>query len=1271
MQRFDSVKALTCFVEGQSHQQRCKTLIEVGRSSVLAAGPDAAALQHIICEMAQPTQVHYHRLLSAYALRGAFAVAQSQSTNVEASLWSAAVLLLNDPSAKVAQLVMSPLLTAVTPSPPAAPLSPSAFLASARLPQFKFFVVKLRQCGRQAELVQLYGSKLLTDPVKQQYLLGFLKPADFEKLSEEEQASLDSAALRLLCRAHGAWVARYLTRRVETQVAATQTVTALLRKQVMQAFTFLSNSGSARHALTLFTSTAHLLGLRRGEVSQLLDRYFLRAFPVEVGTYLLEGEGSKMLATLKNPLERKLSLRAVKRMKGQTDLVLRMMEKGILCPAQQAPRFLPAEVRQRIYDTARNKLVDHDGVLSSRQVERLPRVEDRVAEARANYAHRELQDNPMRRLAYLTFLPLPEGLKLGDAYVTSNDVNIRIEAVTALLCSLRYYPEHVDAALDFCLRRTKEQDPWKGAMYSAWNGLPCRFWRTAAGYISDVTVVEKLDQLLSATYSAKDLSDSTLREVQKLLCGLLGAHTGFALPQLVRLIDKQKMLGVSLGRVKPFGYIALEYPQVLPAVASAMLDAAVQLLRMDKAFAYVRLLEAFFSEEQQHVARVLLRAPGVQDAVKATLHIGIESTDAYAASSAFTFYYRHFPADMVTGLPALLEKSLDWVTQDGVQQLVCDVLQGPLLDRFVVPISNIPTGRFYHSENNERLYLCKLPLSKAYRWTAAQQQHYAASILQLIYSKNSMSMFHACDFVNRLAQLPSVSSTTSWRSPDGVSYSLQTLATQDHPEHGDYLKGFALHALGLLEDDATAVMTLQAALKVPATRLEALRALALILRRASSAETVTALEPLLTEKGVTTQKEAIYLLGSKRDEVAYSRLVRFAAEQQLPMPEVDAEGKVVGSPEAAAEEERSTQQQPPSPSSPAAMHRDVRTAFVTTLFHFLAKPQVWAFYNRLVAWDCSGAAVAKEEEEESNKADTAAVEADAAAAPKREAEDRDEEDGAKDAEGGDAEERVCPSAAACVALTTMPWVSLCLPWQLSRYQSLLAALLQHPQRHVRIAALHKLALSPPHANLELCKAAEVYLDNCTDPSLVRSALRCMMSCTANETVPYVVSSILNVQADPSLQIVTQVLVSLTSDADALMKPRCQSVVEGVVRQLMVAHRQPTLIVKLIYALPPVQLVAQLTALEGAGILHVGAACAAVNAVRSSGNFTCDLAAAEHFEASTLRCHPSAVLRRIGLEVVLLAGERDGWTDERRAAVETYRRDADLWVSSDALVVRMA
>ena len=145
MQRFDSVKALTCFVEGQSHQQRCKTLIEVGRSSVLAAGPDAAALQHIICEMAQPTQVHYHRLLSAYALRGAFAVAQSQSTSVEASLWTAAVLLLNDPSAKVAQLVMSPLLTAVTPSPPAAPLSPSAFLASARLPQFRFFVVKLRQ----------------------------------------------------------------------------------------------------------------------------------------------------------------------------------------------------------------------------------------------------------------------------------------------------------------------------------------------------------------------------------------------------------------------------------------------------------------------------------------------------------------------------------------------------------------------------------------------------------------------------------------------------------------------------------------------------------------------------------------------------------------------------------------------------------------------------------------------------------------------------------------------------------------------------------------------------------------------------------------------------------------------------------------------------------------------------------------------------------------------------------------------------------------------
>ncbi|KPA78721.1 hypothetical protein ABB37_05850 [Leptomonas pyrrhocoris] len=1283
MPQFASTEALTRFVEGQSHHERCRTLLDVGRTSVLAKPPDSTTAQHIICELAQPSQVHYHRLLSAYALRGAFAEAKLKATAVQEDLWKAALSLLDDPSLKVAQIVMTPLLTAAArPSSEtsSASFSPSSFLLSAPLPQFKSFVSKLRQCGQQALLVQLYASKTVADPAKQQYLLGHLSPADFEKLSEEDQASLDSAALRLLCRFHGAWVASYLTRRVEAVAAATTTPTvdALLRRHVTQAFHHLASNGGATHALALFIATAHLLGLAQGELLQLLSHHFMRLYPVEVGTYLLDGAGRTMLASFQRRMELRLTRHSAGRLKGQTDLILRMMEHGILCAIQSDPEFLPREVRQRLYDTQRSSMTTDNGVLRENYMRRLPREEDRVAEARVNYAHRALQDDPYGRLSYLSFVPFPEAVQLGAAYIASNDAGLRAAAVTSLLQSLRYFPEHVDAALDFCLRRTKEQDPWKTTMYDAWSALPRGFWRHTRAYLPDATLLEKLQQLLDATYSAKDLSQGTLNSVQELLCGLVGPHPDFALPRLLQLISKWKEFTSALNGTKPFGYVALLYPQVIPRVVTELLRVAQKSLHDNKYFAYVNIMEVFLSKSRKHVPHVLpLRLhhhqengsgqqATMQASVKAALHAGMNSTSDYAAGRAFDLYYRNFPAEAVAGLPSLLETNLDWVTREAVQTIVCNLTQGPLLDRLVTPLCNIPTGRFYETEDATRAYICHLPLSYAYRWTAHQQRTYAQAILKVIYGKSNINIFSGRDFVTALARLPSVSSSTAWTSSEGVSYSLLTLATEQHPEHGDYLKGFALQALGLLVGDAAAVTALQAALEVPDTRIDALRALTRTLRCASSAEAVRVLEPLLTGKQVTAQKEALYLLGSKRDEVAYRRLVRFAAERQLPMPEEDAEGNAIHRAAGEEEEEKGVKSintaSDSTAAAPVAMHRDVRTALVTTLFHYLSKPQVWAYYDRLLARDCSGAEAMQNDNE-----GAAAVKEDSAS-------EEEEADVAKEGEGKgkgeEMDEKPCASAAACEAMTTLPWINLRLPWQLARYQALLTGLLRHPKRDVSVAALNKLATVPPYTNMELCRAAAAYLDDCTNPRLVRSALQCMMRCTAEDSIPYVVSVILRTPADPSLQTIADVFASLTSQADPAMKPRFYRVIEGVATKLTAAHRQPTLIVRFIAALPSAQFVAQLMAAESAGILHTGAAYAAVASVRNSESLLRDLTEAEAFELSTLRRHPSALLRRMGLEVVLQVRSRKGWTDSRRAAVVAYQHDSDLWVSSDALVVRM-
>ncbi|KPI87151.1 hypothetical protein ABL78_3753 [Leptomonas seymouri] len=1272
MTHFASVEALIHFVEGQSHHQRCKTLLDVGRASVVATPSESATLRGVICELAQPSQVHYYRLLAAYAVRGAFAESKTKCTPIDDAIWSAALSLLDDPSEKVAQLVMTPLLTAA-PSPSSAAFSPSSFVVSARLPQFKAFVAKVRHVGRLELLVHLYESKATSDPVKQQYLLGHLPPENFERLSEEDQASLDSAALRHLCRFHGAWVAQYLTRRVESQVTATKTVDPLLRRHVLQAFTFLSSSGSRKQALTLFSATAHLIGLRQQELSKLLSVHFLRAFPREVGSYLLDGEGSKMMATFKYPLECALSRHAAKRLRGHADLVLRMMERGILQSIRRNPSCLPPEVRQHIYNTQRSSMAGDNDELLPEHVERLPRVEDRMAEARAGYAHRALQDDPHGRLRYLRFLPFPVALKLGEAHISSSDVAIRIFAVDSLLQSLQYFPAHVGAALDFCLRRTKEQDPWRTSMFQAWSDLPHGFWRCTSAYLPDATLLEKFQVLIDATYSASDLSGGTLSSVQHLLCNLVGPHPEFALPRLVQLIGKRKEFSSVLDSTKPFGYVALQYPEVLPAVATALLRVALEFLQDAKYYVYVHIVEVFLSKSQEHVARALLhrastigaQKASVQELVKTVLNAGMNSSSTYVASAAFDLYYRHFPAQTLAGLPALLERNLDWVTQEEVQNIVCSILQGQLLDRLVKFIPNVPTGRFYESEDKERLYFCQLPLSYAYRWTAHQQQTYAETILHLLYIKGDMRLFQARDLVTAMARLPSVSTSTAWTSPEGVSYSLLTLATEKHPEHGDYLKGFALHAMGLLVDDAAAVTALQTALLAPESRMDALRALTRTLRRASSAEALRVLEPLLTGKHVTAQKEALHLLGSKCDELSYKRLVRFAAEQRLPMPNVDAAGFVI--PNSTTDDgEKSASLRDGAAATGAAprvMHRDVRTALVASLFNYLMKPQVWAYFDCLLEWDRHSAQTTNNSGDAKSDFVVAGDEtAEGNHDPVNESEEGNDEE--------DAEEKSCQSAAACEAMTMLPWINLRLPWQLCRYQTLLTGLLRHPRRPVSVAALNKLATVPPYTKMELCEAAAAYLEDCTNPRLVRSALQCMMSCTADEAVPFIVSAILKTQEDTCLQTIANVFTSLASQADAPMQPRYCSVADGVVAQLTAARRQPTITVQFISELPPAQLVAQLTTLERAGILHPGAAYAVVELVRNGGSLMRHPKEAEAFELSTLRQHSSALLRRIGLEVVLQAQSREGWTDERRAAVVAYCQDSDLWVSCDARVVRM-
>lgn len=1256
MHRISSLDELLQHVESLSHHSRCATLVEFGRCSITATERDPRDLQNVITTLGAPSQGHYQHFLAACALCGAFAETQRVGRAMPAALLATASSLLEDASLKVSQLLMTSMLISTPNDDQQSAAMAINFLQGARLPQFKCLVTRLARAQRTQVLLRLYQTHTVTGRAKTQLLLGSLSPEAFEQLPKEEQAALDIGALRLLCRHHPQWVAQYLTARVHEQVSLNRTVDAALKELVQKAHVFLATRGALKDSLSLFTVTAHLLGLNQPTLQTVLESYYISAFPVEIGHYLLEGEGRHMLETFSEPLNCLISRRAWRRLSGHTDLLLRLLNKNILSNEPVDLLSMLPEARRAYFSRTCKELQDTRGVPHINWLYCMPSAAERTAFAHRFYNHAKLQDLPSERIEYLSFLPFPEAMLIGAAYVTSKDVTIRSQLIRACLGSLKYYPEHLPAALAFCVQRPKEQDLWRREMFKAWAALPHGFWRRTATHISDDILQDTLTQLIQAAYNAKDMSDRTLRALEKLLFRLVGPQTNFAVSQLATLIRKRKEFTACNADCDDFLQLAQLYPRAVPVLAALLLPLAQTLLGSNSVWATIHILESLLNNKT--VVKVLRREapvpsngePEIWSIVHDVLKAGMSSTDNGVAKVSLRLYARHFAPQLAAELPALIAQRKDWVTVSRVQRLVCDVLQGPLLDMLVMPIENIPTGRFYHASGKSLPFVCELPVENAHRWTSRQQIRYAQSCLQAIYTPLVLEAFQCRRFIKNLARLPSVSATTSWTDANGSARSLLTLATEAHPEHGEYAMRFALQALGQLDGDAAAVQALQNALDVADQRMDALRALATTLRRAPSVEAVRILEPVLTGKQVTAQKEALGLLCAKRDNVAYARIVQFAAERHLPMP-AEEDGDCTG---VAALSATATRAPGSTEKAVPAMHRDVRAALVTALFNFLDKPQVWSYYTFIVSHD--------------QVAEQCAV---GAAEPATHAceESGGDTDDWSTADSYEEKQVTTPSSAACVAMSTLPWALLRLPWQVREYQLLLRRLLRHPVRDVRVSALHKLATVPPYDDLALCKAIAEYLDACTSPEIVQSALRCMLRCTAAEAAPFLISSILTVQPDASLESVANVLCGIMRCAAAHEHKMLCTVATEVVEQLIAARRQPTIAVSLIFELDISEWVPRLTEMEAAGLMHPGAAAAVIRAVEGDSSSIRDTDAAERLEQAVLRRHPSALMRRLGLAILLESCEKRGWSEDRKLSLAVYCKDTDLWVSSDARIVR--
>ncbi|GET91223.1 hypothetical protein, conserved [Leishmania tarentolae] len=1256
MHRLSSRDELLQHVEALSHHSRCATLVELGRCSISATERKQGDLQTVITTLGAPLQGHYHHLLAAYALCGAFAETKRVGRAMPAALLATASSLVEDTSLKVSHLLMTSMLISTSVDAQQKTAMTVKFLESAPLPQFKGLVVRLARAQQMQVLLKLYQMHTVTDPVKRQLLLGSLSPEAFEQLPKAEQTSLDTVALRLLCRHHPQWVAHYLTARVQEQVRLNTAVDAALKGLVQKAQIFLATRGALKDSLFLFTATAHLLDLGQPTLQTLLELYCLSTFPVELGLYLLEGEGRHMVAAFSKPMNYWISRRAWKRFNGHTELLMQLLDKKILSnDAHHLQHMLP-EARRAYFAQGYRKLERTHGLPCTSYIFGIASAAERRDLARHFYDDEKRQDPPSERVKYLSFLPFPEAIGIGAEYLTSNDSKIRSQSIRACLGSLKYYPEHLPGALKFCVQRPNEQDIWRAEVFNALAALPHGFWTRTATHISDDILQSMLNQLIKATYSAKDMSNRTLEALETLLFRLAGPQTNFSVSQLSTLIRKRKQLTVCDGNGDVFLPLAQLYPHALRVLVASLLPLTQTLLGSDSLWTTISILEGLL--DNKNVVNVLRRAvpsPSkggsetwsiVHDALKS----GMSSGNSGVAEASLRLYAKHFAQKLAAELPQLIKGRKDWVTVRMVQHLVCDRLQGPLLDMLVSPIKNIPTGRFYRAKKKSMGFLCELPVENAHRWTCRQQICYAQSCLQAVYTPLALNSFQCGRLVKNLARLPGVCATTSWTDANGKARSLRTLATEAHPEHGVYTMRLALQALGHMDGDAEALQALRNSLEVDDLRMDALRALTTTLRRAPSAEAVRILEPVLTGTHVTAQKEALHLLGAKRDNVVYARIAQFAAERQLPLP-VERSGDgggVVALSLAASMPPSSTKEAVPT------MHRDLRTALVTTLFNFLDKPQVWSYYTFMAVQD--------------QVVEPSAVSSVGPATSEWEESDGD----ANGASTGDAYENrqvTTPSSAACVAMSTVPWSLLPMPWQVREYQLLLQRLLSHPVRDVRLSAFQKLATVPPYDDLELCKAISEYLNEYSSPNVVQSTLRCMLRCTAEEAAAFLISAILKVHSDVFLATIVNVLCEIMRCASAHEQQLLRAVATEVLERLMAARRQPTIAVSLIFQLGTSEWVPRLTMMEAAGLMHPGAAVAVIRSVQGDSSVIRDPDAAERLEQAVLRSHPSALMRRLGLEILLAACARRGWDEERTLSLEVYCRDSDLWVSSDARVVR--
>jgi hypothetical protein len=515
---------------------------------------------------------------------------------------------------------------------------------------------------------------------------------------------------------------------------------------------------------------------------------------------------------------------------------------------------LTPQQRLAVYTVCERGWRNTEGILPYNIVEALPAAQ-RIHEGHRHQALPALTTRPSERLRYTAFLPWDEARLALEPALHSPDADMRGVTLRALITATRYHRDHLAEALQLVRNRRNEQDPVRREMLTALAELPYGMWR--------VEHLDDLAHIIRDALNATDLSAATAQAIQRIVIHLLPFHPEWSATQIPLVYrERGQVLFYQLDTYLSVADTRRIAPALLPV------------------------LESWQTREREGQLVAMARAFGkrlrVFDELLNTLEAILHHTRSSAIANSILYLLFSYRRERFAALiPRLLKRDKSCIVMSPVYTHLHRYRQD-LITPFLG--QKAYKGRF--STGRTRIVL-QLD-SGFYRWTPAQQQLFAQTVLEVAQDEKRPT-FQLLYSIHQLAVMPAI-------NPE---YLIKFATDSRQP-----VRDAALRALGTL-DAGQGIPTLLEALNDERARI-AIYALRNSLLSIPQTEALNLLRTVSLTR-VTVAKEVVRLIGDLQTESAYRELLSLDSRD---------------------------------------LHRDVRVALLRALWPYVERSETWEIFAR-------------------------------------------------------------------------------------------------------------------------------------------------------------------------------------------------------------------------------------------------------------------------------------------------------------------------------------